>query len=113
MIASIGSRLPPKVERDRKRIHADSRPPRGFVAIAMQLAVMESADGDRVLVADFPAEGARLGEADVVRFARRAAADGAGLVCDEFAMLLVPQANGLGCDAARSRFPWQDDRDWR
>ncbi len=54
----------------------------------MKLAVMKPADGDGVLVADFPAEGPGLGEANVMRLARRPAADDAGLRGDEFAMLL-------------------------
>ena len=55
----------------------------------MQLAVMEPADWDRVLVADFAVERARLSKANVVRFGGRAAADDAGLLGDEFAVLLV------------------------
>ena len=57
--------------------------------------MMEPADGDRVFVADLAAERARLGEANVMRFGRRPAADDAGLSGDELAVLLVAQANGL------------------
>ena len=56
---------------------------------------MEPADWDRVFVADLSAERARLGEANVMRLGRRAAADDAGLSGDELAVLLVAQANGF------------------
>ena len=57
--------------------------------------MMEPADGDRVFVADLAAERAGLGEANVMRFGWRPAADDAGLRGDELAVLLVAQANGL------------------
>ena len=57
---------------------------------------------DAILVADLAAERARLGEANVMRFARRPAADNAGLRGYELAVLLVAQANGLPRDASAS-----------
>ena len=65
--------------------------------------MMEATDWNNVLVADFSAERARLGEAEVMRLAWRPAADHAGLRCDELAMLLVAEAYRLGRHAtARS-----------
>ena len=53
---------------------------------------MEPAYGDRVFVADLSAERPRLGEANVVRFGGRPAADGAGL-----------EATNLQCSLSRRR----------
>ena len=69
----------------------------------MQLAMMEAANRDRVFVADFPPQRAGLSEAKVMRFGRRTAANDARLLCDEFAMFLVPQANGLRRKRAPAR----------
>ena len=60
---------------------------------------MESADGDRVLVADFSAQRAWLCEANVMRFGWRPTADDARLRGDELAVLLIAQSNGFRCDA--------------
>ncbi len=62
--------------------------------------MMEPAERDREFVADLAVQRARLREAKVMCFGGRAAADDAGLHGDEFAVLLVAQTNGLGCDAA-------------
>jgi hypothetical protein len=56
----------------------------------MEFTMMEATDGYRVLVADFSAERARLGEAKVVRFRGSAATDNTRLFRHEFAVLLVP-----------------------
>ncbi len=50
-----------------------------FVAVSVDFAMVKSADWDGVFVGDLPSDGARLGETDVVRFARNPAADNAGL----------------------------------
>src|SRR5271166_2878213 len=73
---------------------------------------METADGDRVFVADLPPERAWLGEANMMRFRRRPATDNTGLTGDELAVLFVAQANGLcgNTTAARARPRGQDDR---
>jgi hypothetical protein len=73
---------------------------------------MDPADGDRIFVADLPAERAWLGEANMMRFRRRPAADNTGLTGDELAVLFVAQANGLCVDAtaARAKPRGQDDR---
>src|SRR5271165_2652988 len=93
-----------------KRIYPGPRPPSGLIAIAVQLAVMEATDGDRVLVADFSAERARLGEANMMRLARPPAADDALLCGDELAVLLVAQADGLWGQPTTASLPGQDDR---
>jgi len=59
--------------------------------------------GEYYIIPDFSAERPRLGETNVMRFARRSAADDAGLRTDEFAVLLVPQGNGFGGHATRPR----------
>ena len=71
----------------------------------MQFAVMEPADWNRIFVADLSAKRTRLGEANMVRFAWRPAADDAGLRRHIFAMLFVAQTNGLtsDCDSASTR----------
>ena len=87
-------------------------PPRRLVTIAMQLAMMQSADGNREFVADLASKRARLGEAKMTDFARRATANNARLRRDEFAMLFVSQANGLGGDASAASGP-PPPRRWR
>src|SRR5271165_3433154 len=62
--------------------------------------MMKPAERDREFVADLSADRARLHEAKVMRFRGRAAAHHARLHSDEFAVLLVPQTNGLARDAA-------------
>ena len=63
--------------------------------------MMEPADRNRIFVADLSTERTRLGKANVVRFARRPAADEARLRRNKSAVLLVPQANGLGDETPR------------
>ena len=109
--ASILSRSPPKAECDRKRIDIGRGPPRGLIAIAVQLPVMEATDRDGVFVADLAAERARLGEPNVMRLARPSAADNAGLCGDELAVLLVPQPDSLWRHPTMTRLlPRQYDR---
>ena len=61
----------------------------------MQVAMMDAADWDRILVADFSAERAGLGETNVMCLGRRPAADHTWLRRNEPAVLLVTKANGL------------------
>ena len=70
-----------------------------LIAISVQLAMVDAADGDRVLIADLAAKRARLRKANVVRFGGRAAADDAGLRGDESVVLVVAQTIGLGRNA--------------
>jgi hypothetical protein len=78
--AALIARTLPKRERDRRGIDGDPGPPRRFIAIAMQLAMMEAANGDSVFVADFAPERAGLSEANVMRFGWRTAANDARLL---------------------------------
>jgi hypothetical protein len=81
---------------------------------AVQIAVVQPADRNRVFVADLTAERAGLGETNVVGFGRRAAINDAGLRGDELAVLFVAQPNGLGRNAATARAsPRQDDKSRR
>ena len=66
---------------------------------------MKPAQRNGVFVADFASDGARLGEAKVVRFRGSAATDNTRLFRHESAVLLVPQTNGL----ARDPSPTGDD----
>ena len=100
----MGSRFPPQRERDGQWIDADSSPPRGFIAVGVKITVMQSTDRDRVLVTDLAPNCARLGEANMVRLARRAATDNARLSGDEFAVLLIAQADSFRCDAMAASF---------
>ena len=98
--AFVRPRSSPQLESDGQRVDADRGPPRGFIAIGVQLPVMEPADGDGVFVADFSAERTRLGEANVMRLGGRPAADDAGLRGDELAVFFVAQANGFPHNAS-------------
>ena len=62
----------------------------------VQLAMMDTANWNRELVADLAAERAWLGEAQVVGICGRTAAHQAGLGGDELAVVLVAQTDGLG-----------------
>ena len=62
----------------------------------VQLAVMDTAHWDGELVADFATERAWLGKAKMVGVCGRTAAHQAGLGGDEFAVVLVAQADRLG-----------------
>lgn len=65
---------------------------------------MQSTDRDRIFVADLAPNCARLGEANMVRLARRAATDYARLGGDEPAMFLIAQADSFRCDATGASF---------
>ena len=68
---------------------------RALVADPVQGAVVGAAERHHEFVADLAAERPRLGEAQVVRVGRLAAADQAGLLGDEPQVLLVAVALGL------------------
>jgi hypothetical protein len=65
----------------------------------VQFAVVQATHWNSVFVADLAAERARLGEANVVRFARHPAAYDTGPGREISAMLLVAKPNRLGGDA--------------
>ncbi len=74
---------------------------------------MEAADGDRVFVAHLATEGARLGEANVVRFAGRPAAYDARLGREIPTMLPVAKPDcfcGHATAAVTKRLMRQNDR---
>jgi hypothetical protein len=73
-----------------QRLKFVSRPPIAFFARAMQFAMMRAAKRDRKFIADLLAEPTRLRKTQVVRIARLAPADEAGLLRHEPKMLLVP-----------------------
>jgi hypothetical protein len=100
----------PQLERDGQRIYVHPDPPGGLVAVAVQFAVVQATDRDRVFVADLSANRTRLGEANVVRFGRRAAANDAGLGGDELAVFLVAQAKSLRCHTTGPCASGKDDR---
>ena len=87
--------LMPEFEGERNRINFVCLPPSRLVAPAVEFAVMGATEGNGEFVTDPAAEGARLGEAQMVRVRRRAPAHQAGLPRDEFAVLLVAQAHDL------------------
>src|ERR1700722_5385172 len=97
------ARFPPQLEGYGQRIDTDSSPPRGFIAVSVKITVMQSTDRDRIFVTDLAPNCARLGEANMVRLARRAAADDARLSRDEFAVFLIAQADSFRCDATAAR----------
>jgi len=67
--------------------------------------MMDPAEGDRIFVADLAAERSGLGEANVMPLRRACGHRLRMVACDESAVLLVAQTNGLRCKAAAS-----DDR---
>jgi hypothetical protein len=71
--------LGPKLARHANRVDACCGPPAGFVAGAVQLAMMSTAERYGELVADFEPERSGLRKPQVMRVGRLAAADQAGL----------------------------------
>jgi hypothetical protein len=64
---AIRSALLPKLERDWKRINVEPAPPCDLVTRAMELPVVDPANGDRELVAYPASERTRLGKGEVMR----------------------------------------------
>jgi hypothetical protein len=89
------SRSPPKFERDRQGIDADPGPPRGFIAVIVQIPMVQPADRDCVSIAHLSAESTGLSKPNVMGLGWRAAAHNARLGRDELSVLLVAQANGF------------------
>jgi len=90
----------PQPIRDRQRFDFDTPPPRSLVTVPVQLAMVGPTQGDGKLITDFAAERPRLSKTQMVGIGRCAAAHQAGLGGNEFAMVAVAQANGLGRHAA-------------
>ena len=87
--------LMPELEGERNWINFVGLPPRRLVALAVELAVVDATERNGELVADPPAEGARLGETQMVRIARRTTAHEARLACDKLPVLLVAQPDAF------------------
>ena len=92
--------LSPQRKRDGQGLDTCPAPPRGFVAMSVDLAVMEPADWHGELVADLAPERTGLGKAQVMGIGRRTTAHEARLGRDEPAVLLVAQPDCLCGDAA-------------
>ena len=85
-------------------INFDTLPPCDLCTMPVQLTVMDPAQRDSELIADFAAERARLSKTQMMRVRWRAPAYQARLAGYVSAMVLVAQANGLGWDPATAGF---------
>ena len=74
-----GMRSFPEASRDFQGIHPVTVPPRAFIAGFVQLPMMPAAKRYRELIADFEANGSRLGKPQVMRIGRLPTADEARL----------------------------------
>src|SRR5262249_15125714 len=86
--------LQPKNASRRARIDTGLLPPHGFVAAAMNFAMMSSAKGNRELIADLTAKGRRLCKTEMMRISGTPAANQTWLLGDRFHMLPVPSSTG-------------------
>ena len=108
-VAASGCVVQPERSGIEAGIDAGLVPPRGFIAAAMDLAVVSSAQRYGELVADLAAECLKLRKPKMMGVRGLTAADQARLFGDEPDMVLVPNATRLGqgeralVDAARSR----------
>lgn len=68
-------RLQPQYPGLHERIDSGFGPPCGFIAMAMQFAMMSSAKRDRKLVAGFAAKRSALGKSQMMSVGRLSAAD--------------------------------------
>ena len=81
-----------------QRIDVRLAPPRGFVSVAMELAMMPAAEGHRELIAGLSAKRPALDKAQVVGVTGSSSADQAGLLGDEADVVAVADAPGLRMD---------------
>ena len=95
----------PELQGERHWIDLDRLPPSGLFAPPVKLAMVNTTERNRELIADLASEGARLGEAEMVRIARRAAAHHTGLPCDELPVLLIAQSDALREDRTGTVVP--------
>ena len=63
-------RTPPEVERDRNGVDLHGGPPGGFIAVAVEFAVVGATHRNGKLVTDLSAERSRLRVAQVMRIGR-------------------------------------------
>ena len=94
-LAASDPRLAPELQGQGHWIDVVGLPPGGFVSPSVKLAMVETTERDRKLVADLSAERTRLGKAEMMRIAGRPAANETGLPRNELAVLLVAQSNAL------------------
>ena len=85
----------PELQGERHWVDLERLPPSDLLAPPVKLAMVNTTERNRELIADPAAEGAWLGEAEMVRIARDAAAHHTGLPCDELPVLLVAQSDAL------------------
>src|SRR5207237_10045863 len=97
---ALHARVFPQLASGVGRVEADGLPPQRFVARAVEVAVVRAAERDRELIADLAAKGALLGEAQMMRVGRFAAAHEAGLTGHALEVRLVAGAARI---AARRR----------
>src|SRR3954452_1996534 len=88
-------RLPPQRRGGEQGINADLAPPNPLVAMAMQIAMMRSAQGYGELVADLACQGASLGVLVMVRIRGAAGTDETGLGGDELQVITIPHSQRL------------------
>ncbi len=84
------------------RIDFETRPPCRLITLPVKLAMMQTTNRNRELVADLATQRPRLCKAQMMCIGRFAAAYDTGLLGYELEVILVPEANGLagGTDAA-------------
>src|ERR1700723_3666629 len=85
----------PQFSRGLRWINSGIAPLRGFIAVAVEFAMIAAAERDGELVADLSAKCPALGEAQVVGVAGLPAADQAGLRRDEPEVIAVADAPWL------------------
>jgi hypothetical protein len=88
--------LQPKSAGCRHWINAQLAPPCGFIATAVDLTVVPTAQRNGELIADFAAESARLGKAHMVGIARRPPANQTWLPGNESDVLPITDAPWFG-----------------
>src|SRR6516162_6981217 len=85
----------PKREGDGHGVDVKLAPPFAFVTLPVKLTMVNTAQRDRELVRDFPAQRPRLGIANMVSFAGLPAAYRAGLGGNKAQVFFVPRAAQL------------------
>ena len=88
--------LEPQLPSFDDRIDSRIQPPRRFIAVPVNFAMMATAERDRELIADLAAKRPALCEAQMVGVAGLPAADQAGLLGHVSDVVAVAQTAGLG-----------------
>ena len=83
-------RLKPQGSGSGQWIDSGSTPPRGFIAVSVEFAMMPPAQRDGELIADLTSECASLRKAEVVGITRPPAADKTRLLSDMPDVLAIP-----------------------